>query len=39
MGEVYKARDTRPDRTVAIKVLLGHVADDAELKQRFEPEH
>ena len=27
MGEVYKARDTRLDRTVAIKVLTGHVSD------------
>ena len=38
MGEVYKARDTRLDRTVAIKVLPEHVADDADLKQRFECE-
>jgi eukaryotic-like serine/threonine-protein kinase len=34
MGEVYKARDTRLDRTVAIKVLPEHVASDPELKQR-----
>ncbi len=38
MGEVYKATDTRLDRTVAIKVLLAHVADDPELRQRFERE-
>ena len=38
MGEVYKARDTRLDRTVAIKVLLEHVASDPDLKQRFERE-
>jgi len=35
MGEVYKARDTRLDRTVAIKVLSAHVADDPDLRQRF----
>ena len=38
MGEVYKARDTRLDRTVAIKVLPGYVASDPDLKQRFERE-
>ncbi len=35
MGEVYKTRDTRLDRTVAIKVLPEHVASDPDLKQRF----
>src|SRR5262249_49905309 len=38
MGEVYKARDTRLERTVAIKVLPAHLADSAESKQRFERE-
>jgi len=38
MGEVYRARDTRLDRTVAIKVLPQHVSSDADLKQRFERE-
>src|SRR5713101_2227003 len=38
MGEVYKARDTRLDRTVAIKVLPIHLADRAELRERFERE-
>ena len=38
MGEVYKATDTRLDRTVTIKVLLEHVASDPNLKQRFERE-
>ena len=38
MGEVYKARDTRLDRIVAIKVLLAHVAADPDLRQRFERE-
>ena len=36
MGEVYKATDTRLDRTVAIKVLPEHAASDPDLKQRFE---
>ena len=38
MGEVYRARDTRLERTVAIKVLPEHVAADPDLKQRFERE-
>ena len=38
MGEVYRARDTRLDRTVAIKVLTSHLSDNPELKQRFERE-
>jgi Tol biopolymer transport system component/predicted Ser/Thr protein kinase len=38
MGEVYKARDTRLDRTVAIKVLPTGVAPSAEQRQRFERE-
>ena len=38
MGEVYKATDTRLDRTVAIKVMPEHVANDPDLKQRFERE-
>jgi len=38
MGEVYKARDTRLDRIVAIKVLPDHVAGDADLRSRFERE-
>ncbi len=38
MGEVYKARDSRLDRIVAIKVLLGQTADNGELRQRFERE-
>ena len=38
MGEVYRARDTRLDRTVAIKVLPSHLADSAEAQQRFDRE-
>jgi serine/threonine protein kinase/Tol biopolymer transport system component len=38
MGEVYKARDTRLDRIVAIKVLPTHLAGRAELRERFERE-
>ncbi|HKF67866.1 MAG TPA: protein kinase, partial [Vicinamibacterales bacterium] len=38
MGEVYKARDTRLDRTVAIKVLREHLASDPERRARFERE-
>ena len=38
MGEVYRARDTRLDRTVAIKVLPAHLSSDAALKQRLERE-
>lgn len=38
MGQVYRARDTRLDRNVAIKVLPPHWADDAEMRQRFDRE-
>src|SRR6202049_3574373 len=38
MGEVYRAKDTRLDRTVAIKVLPAHLADSSELRDRFESE-
>src|SRR5215467_11072570 len=38
MGEVYKAADTRLNRTVAIKVLPAHFSADAEMKQRFDRE-
>jgi eukaryotic-like serine/threonine-protein kinase len=38
MGEVYRARDTRLDRTVAIKILPAHLSDNPEAKQRFDRE-
>jgi eukaryotic-like serine/threonine-protein kinase len=38
MGEVYRARDTRLNRIVAIKVLPAHLADKPELRERFERE-
>ncbi len=38
MGEVYRARDTRLDRTVAVKMLPSHLASDPRLRQRFERE-
>ncbi len=38
MGEVYRARDTRLNRVVAIKVLLPHVAAQPDLRRRFERE-
>jgi eukaryotic-like serine/threonine-protein kinase len=38
MGEVYRARDTRLDRTVAVKILPSHLSSNPEAKQRFERE-
>ena len=38
MGEVYRARDTRLDRTVAIKVLPSHLSNNPEVRQRFDRE-
>jgi eukaryotic-like serine/threonine-protein kinase len=38
MGEVYRARDTRLDRIVAIKILPAHLSQDAEAKERFDRE-
>ena len=38
MGEVYRARDTRLERTVAVKVLPAHLSSSEEMRQRFERE-
>jgi eukaryotic-like serine/threonine-protein kinase len=38
MGEVYRARDTRLDRSVAIKILPSHLSCNSELKNRFDRE-
>jgi Tol biopolymer transport system component len=38
MGEVYRARDTRLGRDVAVKVLPGHRSSSAEVRSRFERE-
>ena len=38
MGEVYKGRDTRLDRTVAIKILPDSLAADPQFRERFDRE-
>jgi serine/threonine protein kinase len=38
MGEVYKARDLRLDRTVSIKILQTPISDDPSFRERFERE-
>src|SRR6201993_1427493 len=38
MGEVYRARDTRLERIVAVKILPDHLSDRAELRERFDRE-
>src|ERR1700691_4194341 len=38
MGEVYRGKDTRLDRTVAVKILPSHLADNPEARQRFDRE-
>src|SRR6202161_4601369 len=38
MGEVYRARDTRLDRTVAVKILPSHMSENPEAKQRVDRE-
>ncbi len=38
MGQVYKARDVRLNRAVAIKILPPHLSADAEMRRRFSRE-
>jgi serine/threonine protein kinase len=38
MGEVYRAKDTRLERTVAIKILTEHLSNNPDRHQRFERE-
>src|SRR6185369_3770530 len=38
MGEVYRARDTRLNRTVAVKILRRHLSDNPQFLERFERE-
>ncbi len=38
MGEVYRAKDTRLERTVAVKVLPSHLSGNPDFRQRFERE-
>ncbi len=38
MGEVYRAKDTRLDRVVAVKILPSHLSSNPDLRQRFERE-
>src|ERR1700693_4086164 len=37
-GEVYRASDTRLDRTVAVKILPSHLSENDQAKQRFDRE-